>query len=205
MTSNKDFKFTSWNVRGMVKLTKLKQVITRLKQLKSSIVFIQETHLLTEDLVKVRRRWPGKVLASCFPSHSRGVMVLIHKSVPFQVNNTIYDKAGRFLVVQGIFLGENINLVNVYGPNDDNPSFFENLFLLLATLTGKIVLAGDLNCTLDPKLDRSSGIDTSHSQTRKKIQQYMRDLNLCDPWRTQNLDKREFSRCHVTRLVKMAA
>lgn len=74
--------------------------------------------------MKVRRRWPSKVLASCFPSHSRGVRVLIHNSVPFQVNNTIYDKAGRFLVVQGILLKENINLVNVCGPNDDNPSFY---------------------------------------------------------------------------------
>lgn len=131
MTPNKTFKFTSWNVRGMVKLTKLKQVITRLKHLKSSIVFIQETHLLRNDLlVKVQRRWPGKVLASCFPSHSRGVMVLIHNSVPFQVNNTIYDRAGRFLVVQGTFLKENINLVNVYGPNDDNPLVFENFFFI---------------------------------------------------------------------------
>lgn len=71
-------------------------------------------------------------------------MVLIHNSVPFQVNNTIFDKAGRFLVVQGILLRENVNLVDVYGPSDDNPSFLENLFLLMATLPGKIILAGVL-------------------------------------------------------------
>lgn len=104
--------------------------------------------------------------------------MLIHNSVPFQVNNTIYDRAGRLLVVQGTFLKENINLVNVYGPNDDNLLFFENLFLLLATLPGKIILAGDFNCALDPKIDRSSGTDTSHSQTRKKLLRYVEDLNL---------------------------
>lgn len=70
--------------------------------------------------------------------------MLIHNSVPFQVNNTIYDSAGRFLVIQGTFLKGNINLFNVYGPNDDNPLFFENVFLLMATLPGKIILAGDL-------------------------------------------------------------
>ena len=63
----------------------------------------------------------------------------------------------------------------------------------MATLPGKIILAGDLNCALDPKLDRSSGMDTTHSQTRKKIQQYMKDLNLSDPWRTLNPNKKEFS------------
>lgn len=81
-------------------------------------------------------------------------MVLVHKSVPFQVNNIISDKAGRYLVVQGTLLTESINLVNVYGPNDDNPSFFENVFLLIASLPGKVMIAGDFNCTLDPKLDR---------------------------------------------------
>ena len=46
INTNKNLKFTSWNVRGMVKIIKLKQVITRFKQLDSSIAFIQETHLL---------------------------------------------------------------------------------------------------------------------------------------------------------------
>lgn len=72
-------------------------------------------------------------------------------------------------------------------------AFFENLFLLVATLSGKTIMAGDFRCTLDPKLDRSSGLDTSHSQTRKKIQQYIKDPNLCDPWRIQNPSKKEYS------------
>lgn len=66
--------------------------------------------------------------------------MLIHNLRPFQVNNTIYDKAGRLLVVQGTLLRESINLVKVYGPNEDNLSFFESLFLLLATLPGKMIL-----------------------------------------------------------------
>lgn len=53
MTSNKYFKLFSWNVRGMVKLNEQKQVITRLKQLKSFMVFIHETHFLREGLVIV--------------------------------------------------------------------------------------------------------------------------------------------------------
>lgn len=67
----------------------------------------------------------------------------------------------------------------------------------LANVPGKIILAGDLNCALDPKLDRSSRTDTSHSQTRKKIHQYMNDLNICDPWQMQNPCKGELS-CYST-------
>ena len=45
----------------------------------------------------------------------------------------------------------------------------------------KTLIAGDFNCTLDPKLDRSTGLDSSHIQSRKKLLQYVKDLNLCDP------------------------
>ena len=52
-----ELQFTSWNVKGLNKLVKLKQVMSRIKQLKAKIVFLQETHLTPEDVVKVRR-WP---------------------------------------------------------------------------------------------------------------------------------------------------
>lgn len=35
----------SWNCRGLRKLTKIKQVIGRIKQLRAKIVFLQETHV----------------------------------------------------------------------------------------------------------------------------------------------------------------
>ena len=73
------------------------------------------------------------------------------------------------------------------------PHFFENLFLLIATLPGTVLIAGDFNCTLYPKLDCFSGVDTSHSHSRKKLQHFIGELNLCDPWRVQNPTKREFS------------
>ena len=72
-----ELQFTSWNVRGLNKLVKLKQVMSRIKQLKAKIVFLQETHLTPEDVVKVRRRWPGRVFSASSSSHSRGVITLI--------------------------------------------------------------------------------------------------------------------------------
>lgn len=75
-------------------------------------------------------------------------MALIHRSVPFQLTRVIPDSAGRYLIIQGSLLNENIILVHLYGPNDDHPQFFENLFLLLASLSGKLLTAGDFNCSL---------------------------------------------------------
>lgn len=176
----------------------MKQVLNRIKQIKSLVVYFQETHLLSDEVIKIKRRWPGQVISASYLSHIRGVMILIHKSVPFKVDNVIRDIGGRYLIVQGTLINEKINMIKIYAPNDDNPKFFENLFLLISSLPGKILIAGDFNCTLDPKLDRSTGVDSSHIQSRKKLLQYIKDLNLCDPWRRLNPGKLEFS-CYSPR------
>lgn len=118
-------KITTWNVRGLGKLSKLKQVMTRLKHLNSAVIFLQESHLMSCDLLKVKRRWSGQVYSASFSTNSRGVITLIHKSLPFQVTNTISDPAGRYLIMQGSLFKENITLVNLYGPMKTVQSFLK--------------------------------------------------------------------------------
>lgn len=95
-----------------------------IKDKESKIVFLQETHLLDEDILKIRRRWQGRVLSASVSSRARGVMTLIHSTVPIQIKNVIKDKMGRYLIIQGNLLSEDLILVNMYGPNTDNPHFF---------------------------------------------------------------------------------
>lgn len=49
MRNDSQIIITSWNVRGLGKLSKVKQVMHRLKQFKTTIVFLQETHLLSSE------------------------------------------------------------------------------------------------------------------------------------------------------------
>ena len=184
---------TSWNVRGLRKLAKLKQVIDRIKYLKSKIVFIQESHLMATDMHYLSKRWPGQVFHASYNTHARGVIILIHKSIPFQVIKTIQDPLGRYIIVQGNILTQKLNLINVYGPNEDNPSFFEKLFLTVSSLEGLYIIGGDFNCALDPVLDRSTQSEATHVRTRKTLANFMKDLRLTEIWRTQNPYEREYS------------
>lgn len=190
-----DIKITSWNVRGMRKPIKLKQVINRIKELRSKIVFIQESHLTALDIKLVRNRWTGQVIYASYNNYARGVLILIQRTVPFQTIQTIQDPAGRYVIVQGHILSATLNLVCVYGPNEDTPKFFEDLFLTMSTLRGAYIIGGDFNCVLNPVEDRSTGCDTSKVQTRKLLKQYIVDLNLVEVWRELNPGKIEYS-CH---------
>ncbi len=110
-------------------------------------------------------------------------MILIHKTVPFQVKNLIKDRMGRYLIIQGSLLSENVNLVNLYGPNIDDHNFFVDLFLTLSCLTGQHIIAGDFNYTLNPSIDRSTGIDQTHTGCRMTINHFTKELKLLDIWR----------------------
>ena len=197
MADNQVCKLTSWNIRGLGSLVKIKQVMTRLKHLGSRIIFLQETHLVPTEVIRIRRRWQGQVFAANFSSHARGVAILIHKSVPIQIISTIMDPGGRYIVLHGSLLGNYLNLVNVYGPNKDDPDFYKNIFLTISTLRGEVIMGGDFNCVLKPNMDREGGLDSSHCHTRKVIHHFMAELGLCDIFRKHNPDKREFS-CHST-------
>lgn len=161
--------------------------------LQSKVVYLQETQLTSTEILRLRRRWQGQVITASFSSHSREVAILIHKSVPFQVTDINADIGGRYIIIQGTLLGEQLNLINVYGPNIDDQLFYNNLFLNISSLRGNIIMGGDFNCTLNPLVDRSSGIDASHIQTRRVISQFMTDMSRCDIWRVLNPDKKEFS------------
>lgn len=91
------------------------------------------------------------------------------------------DRAGRYFRVRLLITDVNINLVNLYGSNADNPKFFEELFLLLSQMPGYFLIGGDFNTTLSINLDRLKGTDNAHTQCRKTLHNFMQDLDLCDP------------------------
>lgn len=82
--------------------------MNRIKILQSKIVFLQETHLTHVDELKMRWRWKGETLSAPFTSQARGVMTLVHESIPLQINKVIKDKAGCYLIIQGSILREQL-------------------------------------------------------------------------------------------------
>lgn len=84
-------------------------------------------------------------------------------------------------------------IVNVYGPNDDNPEFYIDLFELIEQQEEpNYLIGGDLNVTLDPLLD-SRGSSDNHKRKREIINSFMDLQNVTDIWRAQNPDKFQFS------------
>jgi len=183
----------SWNVRGINSPVKRGKVYAHLKKLDAEIVFLQETHIKSTAKFSIKAPWMSQVYQSNFSTKTRGVAIIIKKSVPFIHKQTIKDRNGRYLVVCGEINSLSITLVNVYGPNFDDPSFFENVFKIIPDfMHSRVIIAGDYNCVLNARLDTYPR-RTATSKSSGVLSNYMQKLNLIDCWRALHPTDHDFS------------
>ncbi|MBN3289039.1 LIN1 transcriptase, partial [Polypterus senegalus] len=186
--------FVSWNVKGLNHELKRKKVLSHLTGLNAKIVFLQETHLLSKDQFRLQKDWTGQMFHSSFTKKTRGVGILIHRTVPFVASDVVLDPEGRYVMVMGDLSNCKMILINVYAPNVDDKEFIQNLFASIPNLnTHKLIMAGDFNCVLNPLLDKTSSTGGTATNTAKIITKFITDHNLSDPWRFLNPNSRTYS------------
>ena len=104
--------------------------MTYLKHNKTDIAFLQETHFIEGEALKLKRSWVGHIFHSSISSKQNGVIILTNKNVSFTLLE-IKDKERRMVCTQALINGSKLILCNIYAPNKGNP--------------GQIILAGDFN------------------------------------------------------------
>lgn len=74
---------------------------------------------------------PGLVLQvyhAPFTTRARGVAILFRNAIPFLLKSKSIDPNGRFILIFGHINSLSITLLNIYGPNCDDPTFYQNIF-----------------------------------------------------------------------------
>lgn len=187
--------FLTWNIRGGGSQAKRIKVFNHLDNLKADICLLQETHLSESDYTRFKPTQFSHLFSAHYNTKQRGVCILIRKNISFTHNTTITDPEGRFIIISISIDSTPVTIASVYGPNTDDPVFFQNLFSSISTLSDcPIIIAGDFNTVLDPTMDRS---DLSKNkriwQSTKTIKQFMNDFGLVDSWRLQHPDSKDYS------------
>lgn len=104
------------------------------------------------------------------------------------------DPNGRFAISRCHREGLNVNLVNVYDSNYDDPLFY----LTLASRLFKEpalpqIWGGHFNCDLDPSLERSRGPFRNPSAAARAIVDIIEQLGLLDVWRMRSHNSEGFT------------
>ena len=108
-----------------------------------------------------------QALFSCCTGKKAGVIILFNNNFAFHISRTYCDPGGRFIVCGMTTNAEQLTLINVYAPNDENPTFFNCVFEHLHDLNCKetIMIGGDYNLVLDVEIDKKGGLAKTHKKS----------------------------------------
>ncbi len=186
--------FLSLNAKGMNTWLKRQKIWSYLQQLKSDIIFLQETHLKNNHVNYLKRGWVGQVFHSQFNAKARGTAILIHKDIPFQAKEVVTDNNGRYVIVSGQLFASLVIMINIYAPNYDDGNFFDKLFSTIPSDNNyNLIIGGDFNCVLNTTLDRSSNKPQSLTKSARVINGFISQYGVSDIWRFKFNNKKVFS------------
>lgn len=179
-------KIVSWNIAGCHNVVKRKKILTYLKQKKTDIALIQETHLDDEESLKLKRDWVAQVYYSTYSSRKRGVIILIRRNWDIQVFKNYADQEGRWVVLDACLQGQRVTLVNIYAPNSPQPDFFHEVCNVVRNI-GNI---NNTNQVRDVFLDKSSWPRQSNDPVCVAVDIMSEELGLVDIWRLYHPQER---------------
>lgn len=133
--------------------------------------------------------WLGQGFHSSFQAKAQGVLMLIRKDVPFELQSIVSDRYGGYIIVSGKLYNTPVVLVKHLAPNMDDVSFFErwsHYHQYIFSHTRR-----DFSCWLHPVLDRPSTNFSVVSGLACSIQAFPSNYAVCDIWRFLHLSKRD--------------
>ena len=142
------------NVKGLRDPGKCTRLLDELKTLGVDVAAVQETHFICGADCRVLES-DFNVFSAYGSRTSVGVSLLVGRSLEADVDVVFEGDGGRLVVADVAVKSFKFRLVAVYAPNIvvERVSFFRRLAPFLDA-TKRLVLMGDWNAILDPKIDK---------------------------------------------------
>ena len=131
-----------------------------------------------------RSQWKGDIIYSHGTTSKAGVAIMFDHKFKYTIQKSTIDDNGRFLIVDIIVNDEVYTLINIYAPNDDDPNYFQNIFVKqLEHANTNIIIGGDFNLVFDIELDCANPNRRNNVKSLHVIKEYVNQLMLTDVWR----------------------
>ena len=187
-------KICSFNVRGVGNKQKREQVFQWLKEHNYSICLLQETHLTSDNESLWKKEWTGPCFFSGNYSNKNGISILIDSNVNCNIKRYTDITPGRVQALELIVDEKEITIVNIYGPNNDDITVFNDLLTYMNNNCEKsFIIGGDFNTVIDCNTDKKNGRQDTHTNCRKTLNSILETHCLTDIWRAHHPNKSQFT------------
>lgn len=184
----------SMNVRGLATNAKRRDVFKWLRDLKGNIYCLQDIHCKPELKNFWSNEWGYKCILAPFKGDSRGVAIIFNNNFEFIIHKQNIDPAGNYIVVDLEVNERRITFITIYGPNRDNPDFYNKIQQSIDKYENQsVIIVGDWNLVMDYRLDTSGYLHRNNEEAQKRVVQLKTELTLIDPWRAQNEDTKRYT------------
>ena len=191
--SNK-IKICSLNCQGLGDHNKRRDVINFLRKSNYSIICLQDTHFVKRNERLIRNEWGYKVIFNSYDSRSRGVAIFFNNNFEFNITDTYTDNTGNFIIICLEVDSRKLVLVNIYGPNKDDPGFYKNILKIITKFNySDIIMVGDWNLLLNPEIDGLNYKHVNNPNARNYVLQFINVLSLYDIWREEHLEEKKYT------------
>ena len=142
----------------------------------------------------IKAEWGGEIIFNSHTSNSRGVCILFNNNIEYKVLRTRTDQEGNLLILDLEVEGQHISLVNIYGPNGDNPEFYQNMYDTIEDFDNEnIIICGDFNLVQNQDLDTYNYVNINNPRAKNKVLDLKEELNMVDPYREIYNDLKRFT------------
>lgn len=190
-----ELKILSFNTQGLGGIKKQKDVFHFLKNKDFDIYCLQDTHFTAGQEMYIRNRWEGNCYFSpAQQSNARGVTILFTQKLDYKIHSQKQDTEGNFLLLDMTVYNKRFSLINIYGPNKDDPNFYSNLHKNITEAgNDTYIICGDFNISCDPCMDCYNYKHINNPKARKYVLDMINDNNLSDTFRELHPDLKRYT------------
>ena len=184
----------SLNARGLASNEKRKDVFSWLKDKQFSIYCLQDVHWVKENEPTYLADWGLNCVFNSYRGNSRGVAILFNDNFQYEIHNSFADQNGNYLILDITICDNRMTLINMYGPNQDQPQFFQDIYTVTQSIdNASIIWCGDWNLVMDYNKDTKNYSNRNNPRARQKVIDIMEASELTDIWRVNNPDTRRYT------------
>ena len=124
---------------------------------------------------------------SSFTTQSRGVGMMFNDNFQYKIHEIIKDQQGNFIIVDLEIEDYRFTLATIYGPNRDDPLFYQNLRQNIRRFeNASLIIVGDWNLVMNQELDTRYYARENNIRAKQEVKNIMNGLKLFDIWRINN-------------------
>ena len=118
----------------------------------------------------------------------------MNSNFEYKIISKTEDPDGNFISLVMKLSSMTVNLITLYGPNNDHPDFFQCIQdTIEQTTTDYNIICGDFNLVLNPDMDTHNYNAINNPRARQKVLTIMKNYDLCDVFRELHQNKKRFT------------